>query len=62
MNKLEMILVRMKKAAAEIMVIAGMAILLIYILDAKKRIKIKRINARQLDKFLGKYLAEDARK
>jgi hypothetical protein len=34
MNKLETILVRMKKAAAEIMVVAGMAILLIYILDA----------------------------
>lgn len=34
MNKLETILIRMKKAAAEIMVIAGMVILLIYILDA----------------------------
>ena len=34
MNKLEMILIRMKKAAAEIMVIAAMAILLVYILDA----------------------------
>ena len=34
MNKLEMILLRMKKAAAEIMVIAAMAILLVYILDA----------------------------
>ena len=34
MNKLETILIRMKKAAAEIMVIAAMAILLVYILDA----------------------------
>jgi hypothetical protein len=33
MNELETILVRMKKVAAEIMVIAGMAILLVYILD-----------------------------
>jgi hypothetical protein len=34
MNKLETILLRMKKAAAEIMVLAAMAILLVYILDA----------------------------
>jgi len=34
MNKLETILLRMKKTAAEIMVIAAMAILLVYILDA----------------------------
>jgi len=34
MNKLETILLRMKKVAAEIMVIAAMAILLVYILDA----------------------------
>jgi hypothetical protein len=34
MNKLETISVRMKKTAAEIMVIVGMALLLIYILDA----------------------------